>query len=85
MPCAHPSYEYEAVAGLQRLATATTARVPSCSVADIVSSLVEEDPAIVYTAHTVGVNKNWTLVFVNFSAQDASILKISVPIIKRRS
>ena len=34
---------------------------------------------------TVGVNKNWTLVFVNFSAQDASILKISVPIIKRRS
>ena len=35
--------------------------------------------------YTVGVNKNWTLVFVNFSAQDASILKISVPIIKRRS
>ena len=35
--------------------------------------------------HTVGVNKNWTLVFVNFSAQDASILKISVPIIKRSS
>ena len=34
---------------------------------------------------TVGVNKNWTLVFVNFSAQDASILKISVPINKRRS
>ena len=33
---------------------------------------------------TVGVNKNCTLVFVNFSAQDASILKISVPIIKRR-
>ena len=25
--------------------------------------------------HTVGVNKNCTLVFVNFSAQDASILK----------
>ena len=34
--------------------------------------------------HTVGVNKNCTLVFINFSAQDASILKISVPIIKRR-
>ena len=28
---------------------------------------------------------SWRLVFVNFSAQDASILKISVPIIKRRS
>ena len=25
--------------------------------------------------YTVGVNKNWTLVFVNFSAQDASIFK----------
>ena len=35
--------------------------------------------------NTVGVNKNWTLVFVNFSAQDASILKISVTIFKRRS
>ena len=35
--------------------------------------------------HTVGVIRNETLVFVNFSAQDASILKISVPIIKRRS
>ena len=34
---------------------------------------------------TVGADKNWTLVFINFSAQDASILKISVPIIKRRS
>ena len=34
---------------------------------------------------TVGADKNGTLVFVNFSAQDASILKISVPIIKRRS
>ena len=34
---------------------------------------------------TVGVIRNETLVFVNFSAQDASILKISVPIIKRRS
>ena len=34
---------------------------------------------------TVGVNKNWTLVFVNFSAQVASILKISAPIIKMRS
>ena len=33
---------------------------------------------------TVGVIRNETLVFVNFSAQDASILKISVPIIKRR-
>ena len=30
---------------------------------------------------TVGVNKNWTLVFVNLSAQDASTLKISVPIL----
>ena len=35
--------------------------------------------------NTVGVIKNGTLVFVDFSAQDASILKISVPIIKRRS
>ena len=34
---------------------------------------------------TVGVIKNETLIFVNFSAQDASISKISVPIIKRRS
>ena len=34
---------------------------------------------------TVGAVRNETLVFVNFSAQDASILKISVPIIKRRS
>ena len=32
---------------------------------------------------TVGFIKNETLVFVNFSAQGASILKISVPIIKR--
>ena len=38
-----------------------------------------------HTVHTVGAAKNETLVFVNFSAQDASILKISVPIIKRRS
>ena len=35
--------------------------------------------------YTVGVIRIETLVFVNFSAQDASILKISVPIIKRRS
>ena len=34
---------------------------------------------------TLGVNKNETLVFVNFSAQDASILKICVSISKRRS
>ena len=34
---------------------------------------------------TVGVIRNETLVFVNFSAQDASILKISAPIIKRSS
>ena len=34
---------------------------------------------------TLGFIKNETLVFVNFSAQGASILKISVPIIKRRS
>ena len=34
---------------------------------------------------TLGADKNGTLVFVNFSAQDASILKISVHIIKRRS
>ena len=34
---------------------------------------------------TAGVIRNETLVFVNFWAQDASILKISVPIIKRRS
>ena len=38
-----------------------------------------------FTDHTVGAVKNETLVFVNFSAQDASISKISVPIIKRRS
>ena len=38
-----------------------------------------------FLRHTVGVNKNWTLVIVNFSAQDASILKISVTIFKRRS
>ena len=36
-------------------------------------------------SYTVGAVRNETLVFVNFSAQDASILKISVPIIKRRS
>ena len=36
-------------------------------------------------APTVGVIRNGTLVFVNFLAQDASIFKISVPIIKRRS
>ena len=35
--------------------------------------------------YTVGVIKNCTLVFVHFSAQGESILKISVPIIKRRS
>ena len=34
---------------------------------------------------TVGAIRNETLVFVNFSAKDASKLKISVPIIKRRS
>ena len=32
--------------------------------------------------YTVGAIKKENLVFVNFSAQDASILKISVPIIK---
>ena len=37
------------------------------------------------TNFTVVVIKNETLLFGNFSAQDASILKISVPIIKRRS
>ena len=40
--------------------------------------------ATCYTT-TVGADKNETLIFVHFSAQDASILKISVPIIKRRS
>ena len=39
----------------------------------------------VNTGITVGVIRNETLVFINFSAQDASILKISVPISKRRS
>ena len=34
---------------------------------------------------TVGADKNETLVFLNFSAQGASILKISVAIMKRRS
>ena len=38
-----------------------------------------------YVKVTVGADKNETLVFVNFSAKDASKLKISVPIIKRRS
>merc|ERR1712155_291318 len=38
-----------------------------------------------YITITVGAIKNETLVFVNFSAQDASILKISMAIIKRRS
>ena len=32
-----------------------------------------------YDLFTIGVIRNETLVFVNFSAQDASILKISVP------
>ena len=35
--------------------------------------------------NTVGVNRNCTLVFINFSAQDASILNISMAIFKRRS
>ena len=35
--------------------------------------------------NTLGINRNCTLVFVNFSALDASILKISVAIFKRRS
>ena len=34
---------------------------------------------------TVGAVRNETLFFINFSAQDASILKISVPIFKRSS
>ena len=34
---------------------------------------------------TVGAVKNETIFFINFSAQDASILKVSVPISKRRS
>ena len=40
---------------------------------------------IVRKMNTVGFIKNETLVFVNFSAQDASILKITVPTSKRRS
>ena len=36
-------------------------------------------------SYTLGFIKNETLVFLNFSAQGASILKISVSIIKRRS
>ena len=47
--------------------------------------LSKEASYVVMHVHTVGVNKNETLVFVNFSAQGASILKISVPISKRRS
>ena len=39
----------------------------------------------VVSSLTVGFIKNETLIFLNFSAQGASILKISVPIIKRRS
>ena len=42
-------------------------------------------PIIETFTFTVGLIKNGTLVFVNFSVQDASILKISVAIIKRRS
>ena len=41
--------------------------------------------SISYHNNTVGAVRNETLVFVNFSAKDASKLKISVPIIKRRS
>ena len=43
----------------------------------------EKAPAT--SIYTVGVNKNWTFVIVNFSAQDASILKIFVAIFNRRS
>ena len=39
---------------------------------------------VLLVEYTVGVIKNCTLVFVNFSAQGASILKISVPIFKRK-
>ena len=39
----------------------------------------------ILSRYTVGFIKNETLVFINFSAQGASILKISVLIIKRRS
>ena len=38
-----------------------------------------------YVYFTVGAVRNETLFFINFSVQDASILKISVAIIKRRS
>ena len=38
-----------------------------------------------FRINTIGAVKNETLVFINFSAQDASISKISVPIIKKRS
>ena len=47
--------------------------------------LFRKVPIGAFMTSTVGANKNCILVFVNSSAQDASILKISVPIIKRRS
>ena len=42
-----------------------------------VGRLLSDDLQLQALYHTVSVNKNWTLVIVNFSAQDASILKIS--------
>ena len=46
---------------------------------------VQSDAVVLVLGSTLGFIKNETLVFINFSAQGASILKISVPIIKRRS
>ena len=50
-----------------------------------VCNVKKSSDTVTCLVHTVGFIKNETLVFVNSSAQDASILKISVPIIKRRS
>ena len=56
---------------------------PTCTINRNI--LISDNYYKMHKGITVGVNKNCTLVFVNFSGQDASILKISVPIIKRRS
>ena len=47
--------------------------------------LVHKSGQVAVRALTVGDRIFETLVFFNFSAQDASILKISAPINKRRS
>ena len=46
-------------------------------VAELIVTLITRLRVESVNVVTVGINKNWTLVFVNFSAQDASISKIS--------